>query len=85
MGADKLSIWYDPPGDFLEVIWEVKEGYYTETTDERVQVKVDMDGKPLGFHILGLRTVDDESPLQVDLFKTPNRVDFQAPKIDVVE
>ena len=75
MDADRISVWYDPKGAFLEVIWEVKEGYYTETADERVMVKVDMDGKPLGFHILGLRGINDETPLQVDLAQVPKGVD----------
>tara|TARA_B100001971_G_scaffold150206_1_gene139353 strand:- start:4 stop:234 length:231 start_codon:yes stop_codon:yes gene_type:complete len=57
MGKERLSLWYDQEGDFLEVIWQVREGYFTETADDRVMVKIDKDGDLLGFHILGISTI----------------------------
>jgi uncharacterized protein YuzE len=57
MAAEQVNLWYDAEGDFLEVIWEVKPGYFTETGDDRVMVKVDMEGNVLGFHILGVSTI----------------------------
>lgn len=57
MAAEQVNLWYDAEGDFLEVIWEVKPGYFTETRDDRVMVKVDMEGNVLGFHILGVSTI----------------------------
>jgi hypothetical protein len=40
MAQKKVSVWYDPEGDFLEVIWEPKTGYFRETEDDRVMEKV---------------------------------------------
>lgn len=65
--ADKqVNLWYDAEGDFLEVIWEVKPGYFTETEDDRVMVKVDMAGNVLGFHVLGVSTIKGK-PFEVTL------------------
>lgn len=32
MTVRKLKIWYDPEGDYLEVMFDQKEGYFRETT-----------------------------------------------------
>jgi hypothetical protein len=45
------KLWYDPEGDFIEVIFERKEGYFRETDDDRVMEKVDIEGNVLGFSI----------------------------------
>ncbi len=66
MAKDNLSLWYDEEGDFLEVIWTVKEGYFTATADDRVMVKVDQGGQVLGFHILGLRSTTGQ-PVELNL------------------
>ena len=57
MDKSIVNVWYDPEGDFLEVIWERKEGYFRETEDDRVMEKVDAEGNVLGFHILGVSTL----------------------------
>jgi len=46
-----VKLWYDPEGDFIEVIFERKEGYFRETDDDRVMEKVDIEGNVLGFSI----------------------------------
>ena len=66
MEKGNVSLWFDKDGDFLEVIWEVAEGYYTETVDDRVMVKLDTEGNVLGFHILGFGSMDGE-PFAVPL------------------
>lgn len=66
MEKGNVNIWFDKDGDFLEVIWEVNEGYFTETDDNRVMVKLDMDGNVLGFHILGFSSMDG-APFAVPL------------------
>ena len=66
MAKDNLSVWYDEEGDFLEVIWTVKDGYFTATADDRVMVKVDLEGRVLGFHILGLRSTTGQ-PVEFNL------------------
>lgn len=62
---EKIKVWYDSEGDFLEVIFENKEGYFKETSDQ-VMEKVDMDGKVIGFSILKVSSLKDH-PLEVAL------------------
>jgi uncharacterized protein YuzE len=66
MDYTNVSLWYDPEGDFLEVIWEIKEGYFRETEDDRVMVKIDNDNNVLGFHILGVSGIKG-GPFEVAL------------------
>jgi hypothetical protein len=47
-----VAVWYDREGDFLEVMFEQKEGYFRETVHDQVMEKVDRDGSILGFHVL---------------------------------
>ncbi len=51
MERNVVKLWYDPEGDFIEVIFERKEGYFRETDDDRVMEKVDIEGNVLGFSI----------------------------------
>ena len=52
MERTAVKLWDDPEGDYMEVIFEKKEGYFRETEDERVMEKVDTDGNVLGFSIM---------------------------------
>jgi len=61
-----IKIWYDPEGDYLEVIFEKKEGYFRETENDRVMEKVDMEGNILGFSVLNVSTVKT-GPLELIL------------------
>ncbi|MDP6496154.1 MAG: DUF2283 domain-containing protein [Dehalococcoidia bacterium] len=66
MGEKQVKVWYDPEGDFLEVIFEQREGYFRETEDDRVMEKVDSEGNVLGFSILGVGSLKGV-PIQVAL------------------
>lgn len=66
MGRNIVKVWYDPEGDFLEVLFEKKEGYFRETSDDRVMEKVDMQGNIIGFSVLGARNLA-KIPLEVAL------------------
>ena len=66
MAEKHVSIWYDPEGDYLEVIVDQQEGYFQETDDDRVMEKVDTKGNVLGFSILGVGSLKGK-PLQVAL------------------
>ena len=61
-----VKVWFDAEGDYLEVIFEEKEGYFRETVDDRVMEKVDMDENVLGFSILGVSALKG-TPLEVAL------------------
>ncbi len=51
MERNVVKLWFDPEGDYLEVTFERKEGYFRETDDDRVMEKVDTEGNVLGFSI----------------------------------
>jgi len=51
MGKE-IKIWYDKEGDYLEVMFERKTGYFRETENDAVMEKVDALGNILGFSIL---------------------------------
>ncbi len=61
-----VKIWYDSEGDYLEVIFEQKAGYFRETANDQVMEKVDEDGNLLGFSVLRVSSMK-EKPLDVAL------------------
>ena len=54
MDHRQVKIWYDPEGDFLEVLWAIRSGEFVDTIDGHANVKVDDDGNILGFHIIAV-------------------------------
>jgi hypothetical protein len=66
-----VTVWYDREGDFLEVIFEQKEGYFRETAHDQVMEKVDKKGAILGFHVLKVSRLTH--PLDVELVATESR------------
>ena len=44
MAERKLKIWYDAEGDYLEVIFDQKPGYFRETASDQLMEKVDEAG-----------------------------------------
>ena len=65
MGKE-IKVWYDKEGDYLEVIFERKEGYFRETENDAVMEKVDKEGNIIGFSILKVSALK-EKPLSVSL------------------
>lgn len=66
MVKGKLKIWYDREGDFLEVIFDQREGYFRETENDQVMEKVDLKGNVLGFSVLKVSALQ-KAPLEVAL------------------
>jgi uncharacterized protein YuzE len=67
MGKE-ITVWYDPEGDYLEVIFEKKEGYFRETENDAVMEKVDDGGEVIGFSILKISALmTDKEPVAVAL------------------
>ncbi len=62
----KVRIWYDPEGDYLEVIFDQKPGYFRETASDQVMEKVDDEGNILGFSVLKVSALR-KAPLEVAL------------------
>ena len=52
MAKKTVKLWYDPEGDYLEVTFEQKAGYFRETANDQVMEKVDQEGNILGFSVL---------------------------------
>lgn len=61
-----VRIWYDQEGDYLEVTFDQKPGYFRETQSDQVMEKVDEQGKVLGFSVLRVSAMK-EKPLDVAL------------------
>jgi len=66
MAERKVRIWYDPEGDYLEVIFDQKPGYFRENVSDQVMEKVDDQGNILGFSVLKVSALR-KAPLDVAL------------------
>lgn len=66
MARNSVKLWYDPEGDFLEVLFERKAGYFRETASDHVMEKVDARGHVLGFSVLRVSALK-RKPLDVAL------------------
>jgi uncharacterized protein YuzE len=66
MAERKVKIWYDSEGDYLEVIFDQKPGYFRETASDQVMEKVDEAGNILGFSVLKVSALK-RAPLEVAL------------------
>lgn len=66
MAERRVKIWYDPEGDYLEVIFDQKAGYFRETSSDQVMEKVDEAGNILGFSVLKVSSLK-KTPLEVAL------------------
>ena len=63
----EIKIWYDKEGDYLEVIFERKAGYFRETENDAVMEKVDERGNTIGFSILKVSALKEQEPLSISL------------------
>lgn len=63
----QIKVWYNPEGDFLEVLFSDKAGYMKETNNDAVMERVDEKGNILGFTVMGVSRLAKEKPLVADL------------------
>ncbi len=63
----EIRIWYDKAGDYLEVLFERKAGYFKETENDAVMEKVDEEGNIIGFSILKMSALREQRPLSISL------------------
>jgi uncharacterized protein YuzE len=66
MARDRVKIWYDVKGDYLEVLFDQRPGYFRETANDQVLEKVDTQGNVLGFSVQRVSAIRTQ-PLDVDL------------------
>ena len=64
--AKKLKIWYDKDGDFFEILFSDKPGYFVETDNEFVMRRIDENGNTLGFSIMGISRIRGDYPLEAE-------------------
>ena len=67
--GDEVRVWYDREADFLEVLFDEREGYFQETENDAVMEKVDRDGNIVGFSVLNVSGLSQVKPLSVHLKK----------------
>ena len=61
-----MKLWYDSEGDYLEVLFQKKPGYFRETSNDQVMKKVDEKGHMLGFSVLKISKLR-KKPIDVAL------------------
>ncbi len=67
MTTRKVFVSYDHEGDMLEVLWALRDGYFTPTDDERVLKRLDDNGEVIGFLIHEMSTLTEPSPVEFEL------------------
>ncbi|PYL63563.1 MAG: DUF2283 domain-containing protein [Verrucomicrobia bacterium] len=65
--ADKVKVWFDKEGDFLEVTFAERAGYMRETAHDAVMERVDERGNLIGFSILQVSRLATGKPLEAEL------------------
>ena len=65
--ADKVKVWFDAEGDFLEVRFSDAAGYMKETNNEAVMERVDQNGRVIGFSIMQVSRLTKQKPLVAEL------------------
>jgi hypothetical protein len=66
MAERKVRIWFDREADYLEVIFDQREGFFRSTANDQVMEKVDTDGNVLGFSVLKVSALQ-KAPLELSL------------------
>jgi len=67
--GEEIKVWYDKQGDYLEVLFDKKKGYFKETENDAIMEKVDKDGNIIGFSILKVSGLKEQKPLTISLKK----------------
>ena len=65
--ADKVKLWFDREGDYLEVTFSDGPGYVRETKSDAVMWRVDEQGRVIGFSVLGVSKFQKDHPLEAEL------------------
>jgi len=65
--AQKVKVWYDAEGDFIEVLFSDKAGYMRETDNDAVLERVDEEGNILGFSVMKVSKLKKQKPLVAEL------------------
>jgi uncharacterized protein YuzE len=72
--AKKVTVWFDPEADFLEVLFSESPGYMRETENDAIMERVDSEGNLLGFSILAVSQLAKSKPLIAELLSASGEV-----------
>ena len=77
--VDKIRVWYDKSGNYLDVFWVSKAGnFFMPTANDLVDVLVDDAGNLSGFMVWGISHVKKDEIVDADL--TPVELPQAAPE-----
>ena len=65
--AERVTVWFDPEADFLEVTFSDAPGFMRETANDAIMERVDTEGKVIGFSILAVSHLAKSKPLTAEL------------------
>ncbi len=65
--AERITVWFDAEGDFLEGRFSDKAGFMRETKNDAVMERVDEQGNVLGFSIMQVSRLSKGKPLVAEL------------------
>ncbi|MCW5782809.1 MAG: hypothetical protein KIT39_05815 [Nitrospirales bacterium] len=65
--AEKINVWFDPEGDFLEVPFSDAPGFLRPTAHDALMERVNDQGHVLGFSVLGVSRFKKDRPLEAEL------------------
>ena len=65
--STRVKIWFDPQGDYLEVLCSDRPGFLRETGNVSVMERVDTEGNLLGFSIMDVSRLKKGKPIIADL------------------
>ena len=65
--AEKIKVWFDAEGDFLEVQFSDAPSFMRPTAHDAVMERVDNQGHVLGFSVLGVSRFQKDRPLEAEL------------------
>jgi len=64
---ERIKVWFDREGDFLEVLFSDDPGYMLETDSDDVMRRVDGEGNTIGFSVMHVSRFDKSKPITAAL------------------
>jgi len=65
--AQRVKIWFDAEGGFLEVLFSDRAGFMRATSNDAIMERVDEEGNILGFTVMQVSRIAKDKPLVADL------------------
>jgi len=83
--GEEINVWYDDEGDYLEVLFAKKKGYFKETENDAIMEKVDEDGNIIGFSILKVRKFGKKRLGEMMMKRNNVRKERGGPSQDILD